>query len=611
MFDAGARDRADVPGGGRVVHRGRPGRYRDAAGSRPARGAGRFAAAGCVDFTSGSVSAWLGNYSIVRCCGIAGLWVAPYASPDSPDRARATTSSPPTGIRSLSGRRETRGRPFQGSTWTPGAWTSRPPMIRRTAIARPTRRTTAACIRVAARIRRGCWHPPACGCSGSTRWPVCRRPRSLPVRLSPSGWESLSLPLSAFDRTTISGVSDVGGWATFGQPWKQLNDGLGDAGEHPDGVPQFPPWASRCATTTIPVPGCSPGSSTLPMRGPATRTSLPRTLSSGLRTESRGESLRFRASSISPSAGTTSLLCRAPSLEGRGRVLKILRNKDVGDGPPSNSNDWSPDFAAPSAPDFPAGGVAALVASGGHDNTVLYVLTSDSLSGDFGGTPYTPSTVYKRNFFCGRADVHQVLGECERISDSRRTSLKNAYSLSVNPYDSERALRDRPRGRIDPRVARRRHARGLRPRPQGHRDERRGVRFRLREFPVSHRHYYDKVIFGNQCPLLQVLFLLSPPEHSRRRSVSRRHHVLPRLRPPSDSAHRHEAAGHRTADCAADVRLLRSDGERRSDHKNTNLFVALEGRSVWGWRVLSPHWSPAGSRTVRSAAFREAAESRT
>ena len=186
----------------------------------------------------------------------------------------------------------------------------------------------------------------------------------------------------------------------------------------------------------------------------------------------------------------------------------LVRNSGMGKS--GGLGKWAPvtSLGAPFGP----GNIAALAASGGHAAPTLYVLTTDGNVFDFAhdGT-HSQNKIYKGTFTASQPtftpDWHSASG-----FGFPPNMLKSAFSLSVNPYDpSELYTTDLDDSSI--RVSRDGGQTWLR--DQTLKD----VATNYGEFdfesgnqPFWDRSYYDKEIFGGECPLEQVVFVRDDPK---------------------------------------------------------------------------------------------------
>jgi len=252
----------------------------------------------------------------------------------------------------------------------------------------------------------------------------------------------------------------------------------------------------------------------------------------------------------------------------------IYRNETMGR--LGGDGQWLPVFAA-NDPSFNGGMIGALAASGGHDAPTLYVLTTDNA--DTSGSIYERGKIYKGQFSLAQPTITPSWSNASGYGFPSNL-LNRAYSISVNPYDpneiyvtdlgdsSIRVSRDGGLSWIpDP---------TLKDIATNHGE----FDFDCGNFPIMDRYYYDKEIFGGQCPLLQVLFLrdqpnirvavLYPGEPAFSRDYG--HHWI-----PLDVTH---------AGAAEQPILLPTSAfydpttDPDSGNKNTILYVGLQGRSV-------------------------------
>ncbi len=237
---------------------------------------------------------------------------------------------------------------------------------------------------------------------------------------------------------------------------------------------------------------------------------------------------------------------------------------------------WLPVFAA-NDPSFNGGMIGALAASGGHDAPTLYVLTTDNA--DTSGSIYKRSKIYKGQFSLAQPTITPSWSNASGYGFPSNL-LNAAYSISVNPYDpnevyvtdlGDSSIRISRDGGIswipDP---------TLKDIATNHGE----FDFDCGNFPISDRHYYDKEIFGNQCPLLQVLYLRDQPNvrvavlYPGGLAFSRDngHHWI-----PLDVTHANAAAQPILAPMSA---FYDPTPDPDSGNKNTNLYIGLEGRSL-------------------------------
>jgi hypothetical protein len=189
----------------------------------------------------------------------------------------------------------------------------------------------------------------------------------------------------------------------------------------------------------------------------------------------------------------------------------IFRNESVGlSGGPGQ---WIPVTSADQP--FGPGMVESLGAGGGHDAPTLYVLTTNASIATYSPqSEYEPSHVYKGQF-SGTTPFFTTHWQNASGSGSPSNFLKAAYSLSVNPYDpnelwvtdlgdsSIRASRDGgnawSRDTVLKDVATN----------YGEFD------FDCGNFPfslISYSNYGDKEVLGDQCPLMQMVYVRDRPE---------------------------------------------------------------------------------------------------
>jgi hypothetical protein len=371
-------------------------------------------------------------------------------------------------------------------------------------------------------------------------------------------------------------VSDVGGVSTFGSPWKQLNDGLGDAGEMliDPAVPNMG-LALRNLNYYFKL---SPDSNP-PDSWPGSTNITPEMSYIGSQDGLQGGIVQVLTSRGSSAISDDFFALVSPKDRGQDDPGpdRIVRDRDVGNGPPETWSDWA--IVSSLSPEFGPGNVAALTASGGHENTFLYVLTTDALSGDYGSSSYLPSHVYKGTFSAGAPTFTQHWSWASGFGFPGNF-LKSAYSLVVNPYDptelwatdlgdgSIRVSRDG--GQVwsaDP---------VLKDIATNHGE----FDFDCGNFPFGHRKYGDKQIFGNQCPLMQILFPRDVPNvrvavlYPGGVAFSRDdgHHWIP-------LNVTRERAFEQPIDLPISAFYDRTPSGDPSN-KNTHLFVALEGRGL-------------------------------
>ena len=375
-----------------------------------------------------------------------------------------------------------------------------------------------------------------------------------------------------------SWVSDSGGFGSMGPDWTYLNDNLGDAGE----VLVDPAVANMA----------------LAFRGPPgyhfkiSPDSAPPDNFSGF------QDLTFTNAFIGSQDGIQGGLSQVLTLpqhsfdrndffalQGGPRVIgqdgttdSILRNETAGlaGGP----GQWQP--VTTSDQPFGPGMIQSLGAGGGHAAPTLYVLTTNSNIADYSHSKYSPSRLYKGEFSPNSPTfTPHWLGASGYGFPSNL--LKSAYSLAVNPYDpgelyvtdlgdsSIRVSRDGGTTWTSDPV--------LKDVATNHGE----FDFDCGNFPfniLAPRHYGDKEIFGNQCPLMQVVFVRDHPEI--RVAV-----LYPGGVAFSRDQGRHWIPLHVTHEDAAEqpIELPASafyDPTPRGDraHKNTYLYVALEGRGL-------------------------------
>ena len=265
-----------------------------------------------------------------------------------------------------------------------------------------------------------------------------------------------------------------------------------------------------------------------------------------------------------------------PQLGGAEPADSVMRNESAGES--GGPGQW--DLVTSGSPAFGPGMIGALRSSGGHDAPTLYVLTTTTAS--YSGSHYSPGQVYKGQFTAQSPTfTDHWLGASGYGFNSNL--LNTAYSLDVNPYDpnelyatdlgdgSIRVSRDGGLSWIpDP---------TLRDVATNHGE----FDFDCGNFPFNlfaYSRYGDKELFGNQCPVMQVVFVRDKPE------------VRVAVLYPGgvafsrDSGH-HWIPLHVTHEVAGEQPILLPSSafydptpNADSSNPNTDLFVSLEGRGL-------------------------------
>ncbi len=183
---------------------------------------------------------------------------------------------------------------------------------------------------------------------------------------------------------------------------------------------------------------------------------------------------------------------------------QIVRNQSAADQSKAQSS-WAD--TSPST-HFGPGQIAGIYPSGGHGNLTIYVLTSNNGGVSYSGYPWGPGQVWKGQSINGNAVTSWL--------PAMGTGLIRAYNLQINPYDpSELYAVDL--GPPDPaqRSIKVSHDGGTTWNPVSVLKD---ISTNYGEFDFDSGNfsfgvnYFDKEIFGNQCPLTDMVFLRDDPE---------------------------------------------------------------------------------------------------